>query len=138
LEPGPVSKADLVEKVLSRDVMSNSERMRELLRRTRADFQRDEGDTGSTEVQVALLTSKITNLAEHMKLHRKDFNTRRGLEGMLSQRRKLLQYLRLSDFDAYTVLLVRLGLKDNYGKQDRLTRLQQSTAKRVQKKSKKR
>lgn len=118
--------------------MSNSERMRELLRRTRADFQRDEGDTGSTEVQVALLTSKITNLAEHMKLHRKDFNTRRGLEGMLSQRRKLLQYLRLSDFDAYTVLLVRLGLKDNYGKQDRLTRLQQSTAKRVQKKSKKR
>lgn len=109
-----------------------------MLRKTRAEYQRNEGDTGSTEVQAALLTSKITNLAEHMKGHRKDFNTRRGLEGMLSQRRKLLQYLRQSDFDAYTVLLVRLGLKDNYAKQDRLTRLQQSNSKKILKKGKRR
>lgn len=55
-------------------------------------------------------------MAEHMKLHRKDYHSRRGLEAMLSQRRSLLQYLRRTDFDSYAIVLNRLGLKDNYKK----------------------
>ena len=55
-------------------------------------------------------------MAEHMKVHRKDFHSRRGLDAMLNQRRSLLQYLRRKDFDSYAVVLNRLGLKDNYKK----------------------
>ena len=65
---------------------------------------------------VAVLTAKIKAMAEHMKVHRKDYHSRRGLDAMLSQRRSLLQYLRRKDFDSYAITLSRLGLKDNYMK----------------------
>lgn len=55
-------------------------------------------------------------MAEHMKVHHKDFHSRRGLDAMLNQRRSLLQYLRRKDFDSYAIVLNRLGLKDNYKK----------------------
>lgn len=63
-----------------------------------------------------MLTTKIKAMAEHMKVHRKDYHSRRGLDAMLSQRRSLLQYLRRKDFDSYAIVLSRLGLKDNYMK----------------------
>ena len=66
---------------------------------------------------VARLTQRIRSLAEHMKVHRKDFHSRRGLDAALAQRRKLLSYLRTNAFNIYAVLLTRLGLKDNYEKQ---------------------
>ncbi len=74
-------------------------------------FQRAANDTGSPEVQVALLTARITQLTEHFKLHTKDHHSRRGLLKMVSRRRKLLDYLKRTDFDAYKNLIERLGLR---------------------------
>ncbi|MCX7896332.1 MAG: 30S ribosomal protein S15 [Rhodocyclaceae bacterium] len=76
-----------------------------------ADFQRTKGDTGSPEVQVALLTARINDLTEHFKVHVKDHHSRRGLLKMVSQRRKLLDYLRRTDAERYRVLIERLGLR---------------------------
>ena len=73
--------------------------------------QRSAGDTGSPEVQVALLTERINGLAEHFKAHVKDFHSRRGLLKMVSQRRKLLDYLKRKDADKYRSLIERLGLR---------------------------
>lgn len=70
---------------------------------------------------VARLTRKIHDLAEHLKMHRKDHSSRRGLQGLLSQRRSLLQYLRRSNFDTYAMTISKLGLKDNYAQHDRFT-----------------
>lgn len=116
-----VTREYLVDKFLSPELMAAAERKALRLREVVREFERFPGDTGSTEVQVALLTQKITDLAEHMRQHRKDYSSRRGLEAMLNQRRKLLQYLRRSRFDAYAVLISRLGLKDSYGPTDRLS-----------------
>ncbi|KAK2076583.1 hypothetical protein QBZ16_005343 [Prototheca wickerhamii] len=69
----------------------------------------------------ARLTKKIADLAEHLQEHRKDHAARRGLQGMLNQRRALLQYLRGSNFDAYAMTISKLGLKDNYAKHDRFS-----------------
>ena len=69
------------------------------------------GDTGSPEVQVAILTERITNLTEHLKTHQKDFASRRGLLMMVGQRRRLLDYLRRSEEDRYLKLIERLGLR---------------------------
>ena len=74
-------------------------------------YQRSAKDTGSSEVQVALLTERINGLAEHFKSHVKDFHSRRGLLKMVSQRRKLLDYLKRSDADKYRSLIERLGLR---------------------------
>ncbi len=74
-------------------------------------YARAEGDTGSPEVQVALLSAHITNLTEHLKVHRKDFTTRRGLLVMIGQRSKLLRYLRTTDAERYKELIKRLGLR---------------------------
>jgi small subunit ribosomal protein S15 len=74
-------------------------------------FQRAANDTGSPEVQVALLTARITQLTEHFKLHTKDHHSRRGLLKMVSRRRKLLDYLKRTDFDGYKNLIERLGLR---------------------------
>ena len=74
-------------------------------------YQRAKGDTGSPEVQVALLTERINMLTEHFKSHVKDFHSRRGLLKMVSQRRKLLDYLKRSDADKYRSLIERLGLR---------------------------
>ncbi|MBY0266492.1 MAG: 30S ribosomal protein S15 [Burkholderiales bacterium] len=75
------------------------------------DFQRAKGDTGSPEVQVALLTARITDLTEHFKAHTKDHHSRRGLLRMVSQRRKLLDYLKRTKIEQYRALIERLGLR---------------------------
>lgn len=75
------------------------------------DFQRAEGDTGSPEVQVALLTARINDLTPHFKANTKDHHSRRGLLKMVSRRRKLLDYLKRNDAEAYRALITRLGLR---------------------------
>lgn len=74
-------------------------------------FQRTKGDTGSPEVQVALLTARITVLTDHFKSHKKDHHSRRGLLRMVSRRRKLLDYLKDRKPDAYRDLIEKLGLR---------------------------
>ncbi|MDR0529187.1 MAG: 30S ribosomal protein S15 [Zoogloeaceae bacterium] len=76
-----------------------------------AEFQRKAGDTGSSEVQVALLTARINDLTGHFKEHGKDHHSRRGLLRMVSQRRKLLDYLKRQNLNAYRSLIERLGLR---------------------------
>lgn len=74
-------------------------------------FQRAVGDTGSSEVQVALLTSRINMLTDHLRTHKKDFHSRRGLISMVNQRRKLLAYLKRTDSVRYTQLVQELGIR---------------------------
>jgi small subunit ribosomal protein S15 len=74
-------------------------------------FQLSEGDTGSPEVQVAILTSKIKGLTEHFKTHIHDHHSRRGLLRMVSQRRKLLKYVKSKDTDRYIKLIQELGIR---------------------------
>ena len=75
-----------------------------------AQYQRKEGDTGSTEVQVALLTARIRALTEHLKTHPQDDHTRLGLSRMVSKRRALLNYLQRTDLEAYRALRTKLGI----------------------------
>jgi small subunit ribosomal protein S15 len=75
------------------------------------DFKQHESDTGSPEVQVALLTKRINDLTEHFKIHAKDFHSRRGLMIMVGQRRRLLDYLKRKDKERYAKLIERLGLR---------------------------
>lgn len=75
------------------------------------DYQRANGDTGSPEVQVALLTARITDLTDHFKAHVKDHHSRRGLLRMVSRRRKLLDYLKKNNVAQYKALIERLGLR---------------------------
>ena len=75
------------------------------------EYQTKEGDTGSPEVQVAILTYRINDLNEHLKVHKKDHHSRRGLLKMVGQRRGLLAYLRKTDIERYRALIERLGLR---------------------------
>jgi small subunit ribosomal protein S15 len=75
------------------------------------DYARSEGDTGSAEVQVAILSERIANLTEHFKTHKKDNHSRRGLLKLVSQRRRLLDHLKKSDQGRYQTLIERLGLR---------------------------
>ncbi|MFT5121436.1 MAG: small subunit ribosomal protein S15 [Kiritimatiellia bacterium] len=75
------------------------------------EYGRGEADTGSTEVQVAILTKRIIELTEHLKIHHKDHHSRRGLLLMVSKRRRLLKYLTSEDKDRYQELIKRLGLR---------------------------
>ena len=75
------------------------------------DYRTHESDTGSPEVQVAILTHRILGLTEHLKTHQKDFASRRGLLMMVGQRRRLLDYLRRNDAGRYQTLIERLGLR---------------------------
>ena len=75
------------------------------------DNARAEGDTGSPEVQVAILTERITNLTEHFKTHAKDNHSRRGLLMLVNKRRSLLDYLKKKDSERYTALIAKLGLR---------------------------
>ena len=75
------------------------------------DFGHNNKDTGSTEVQVALLTKKINELSEHFKIHKKDHHSRRGLLGMINNRRKLLKYLKGKNEEGYQKLIKKLGLR---------------------------
>ena len=75
------------------------------------DFRRSDDDTGSPEVQVAVLTRRIAELTEHLKTHKKDHHSRRGLLQMVGRRRRLLDYLRREDIERYRTLIGRLGLR---------------------------
>jgi small subunit ribosomal protein S15 len=75
------------------------------------EFKRQDSDTGSPEVQIALLTTRINSLTEHMRTHPKDYATRRGLLGMVSRRRRLLDYLRKHDSQRYFGIIGRLGIR---------------------------
>ena len=84
-----------------------AERKSELIK----EYATKEGDTGSPEVQVAILSERIVNLTEHFKTHKKDNHSRRGLLMLVSQRRRLLDYLKRSDEKRYAALIQRLGLR---------------------------
>ena len=84
-----------------------NERKAELI----AEFGKDDKDSGSSAVQVAILTTRIINLTEHMKTHKKDFGSRRGLLTMVGKRRHLLDYIRRGNEDAYKALIEKLGLR---------------------------
>ncbi|NDJ28112.1 30S ribosomal protein S15 [Campylobacter sp. MIT 12-8780] len=77
-----------------------------------AKFARKEGDTGSTEVQVALLSARITQLTEHLKVFKKDFSSRLGLLKLVGQRKRLLAYLKRKDYQSYSKLIAELNLRD--------------------------
>jgi len=85
----------------------DEERKKEII----TDFQTHEGDTGSPEVQVALLSGRITYLTEHFKIHKKDHHSRRGLLKLVGQRRNMLDYLKKKDIARYRELIKRLGLR---------------------------
>lgn len=84
-----------------------AERKQQLIK----EYARKEGDTGSPEVQVAVLTERIVNLSEHMKEHRKDKHSQRGLLKMVGQRRRLLDYLKSQENEQYQSLIQKLGLR---------------------------
>ncbi len=75
------------------------------------EYATHEGDTGSPEVQIAVLTKRINDLTEHLKVHKKDHHSRRGLLKMVGQRRNMLNYLKEKDLDRYRNLISRLGLR---------------------------
>ena len=83
------------------------ERKQELI----GDFKRDESDTGSPEVQIAILTTRINGLTEHMRTHKKDFASRRGLLMLVSRRRRLLDYLKKVDPQRYLDIIQRLSIR---------------------------
>jgi len=85
----------------------DEERKKEII----TDFQTHESDTGSPEVQVALLSGRITYLTEHFKIHKKDHHSRRGLLKLVGQRRSMLDYLKKKDIARYRELIKRLGLR---------------------------
>ncbi len=74
-------------------------------------FARSEADTGSPEVQIALLTTRINHLTQHLRVHKKDHHSRRGLLMLVGQRKRLLGYLRDTDIDRYRALIAELGLR---------------------------
>ncbi len=76
-----------------------------------AEHARSKGDTGSAEVQVAVLTKRITDLTEHLKMHKQDHHSRRGLLQMVGRRRRLLEYLKREDIERYRALIAKLGLR---------------------------
>ncbi|HIZ46783.1 MAG TPA: 30S ribosomal protein S15 [Candidatus Olsenella pullistercoris] len=78
-----------------------------------AQYGKGEKDSGSAEVQVALLTERIKGLTEHMKVHPKDFHTRRGLLMLVGKRRRLLSYIKARDIEEYRALIKSLGIRDN-------------------------
>ena len=75
------------------------------------DFGSNENDSGSADVQIAILTERIKNLTEHLKIHKKDFGSRRGLLSVVGQRRNLLKYIKNKNEDRYTNLIKKLGLR---------------------------
>ena len=77
-------------------------------------YKQSATDTGSPEIQVSLITARIKYLTEHFKTHRKDFHSRRGLQHLVNQRRKLLKYLKQNEAARYQTLIVSLGLRDSH------------------------
>ena len=89
--------------------MITKERKAELI----AQYGKDEKDSGSAAVQVAILTERIRELTEHMKSHKKDFHTRRGLLMLVGKRRRMLAYIKKRDIENYRALISRLGIRDS-------------------------
>lgn len=87
--------------------MQTAERKQQIV----SDFARTPSDTGSAEVQIALLTERIRTLTDHLRTHRHDYDTRRGLLMLVGQRRRQLRYLSKTDVDRYHTILARLGLR---------------------------
>ena len=87
----------------------SKERVAELM----AEFGKDPNDSGSAEVQVAILTERIRNLTEHLKVHKKDFHTRTGLLKLIGKRRRMLVYIKNRDINEYRALIAKLGIRDN-------------------------
>lgn len=87
--------------------MISKEKKAELI----AEYGRQPGDTGSPEVQIAILTERIRELTEHLKVHQKDHHSRRGLLKLVGQRRGLLAYLKKTDLEGYRVLIEKLGIR---------------------------
>ena len=87
----------------------SKERKAELVK----EFGKDEHDTGAAEVQVAILTERIRELTEHVKVHKKDHHTRRGLLQLVGKRRRLLTYIKKKDIENYRQLIAKLGIRDN-------------------------
>ena len=85
------------------------ERTAELIK----EFGKGEGDSGSPEVQVAILSERIRNLTEHLKVHKKDNHSRRGLMMLIGKRRGLLKYIKNREIEEYRVLIKKLGIRDN-------------------------
>ena len=90
-------------------VVVSKERKAELVKL----YGKNENDSGSAAVQVAILTDRIRELTEHMKTHKKDFHTRRGLLMLVGKRRRLLSYIKKGDIEAYRTLIKSLGIRDN-------------------------
>lgn len=86
---------------------TTKEKKQEIMR----EYSQHEKDTGSPEVQIALLSGRITNLTEHFRFHKKDHHSRRGLLKLVGQRRRLLNYLKEKDIDRYRTIVNRLGLR---------------------------
>ena len=76
-----------------------------------AEYKRGDADTGSAEVQIALLTQRIRDLTEHLKMHKKDHHTRRGLLKLVGQRRRLTNYLKKTDIERYRTVIAQLGIR---------------------------
>ncbi|WP_027338745.1 30S ribosomal protein S15 [Halonatronum saccharophilum] len=87
--------------------MLNEERKQEIIN----EYAINEGDTGSAQVQIALLTERIKELTEHLKTHKKDHNSRRGLLKMVGKRRRLLRYLKNNEIENYRELIAKLGIR---------------------------
>lgn len=87
--------------------MLATERKQEIIN----NFKKHEGDTGSPEVQIAILTERITYLTEHFKMHKKDHHSRRGLLKLVGQRRRMLDYLKSKELDRYKQVIERLGIR---------------------------
>ncbi|MGN0262253.1 MAG: 30S ribosomal protein S15 [Eggerthellaceae bacterium] len=87
----------------------SKERVAELMK----EYGKDEKDSGSAEVQVAILTDRIRNLTEHLKVHKKDNHTRRGLMMLIGKRRGLLKHIKNRDIEEYRALIKKLGIRDN-------------------------
>ena len=85
------------------------ERVAELM----AEYGKNPNDSGSAEVQVAILTERIRNLTAHLKVHKKDFHTRTGLLKLIGKRRRLLVYIKNRDIEEYRALIAKLGIRDN-------------------------
>lgn len=104
-------KDHLIDQYFHPDNMSSAEKLKIELKKVREKFRMNEADCGSSRVQVAQLTTKINHLSQA--LHKKDKHSRKGLEAMVQRRKKLLKYLRRTDWDSYCFLLSKLGLRDN-------------------------
>jgi small subunit ribosomal protein S15 len=88
---------------------ASKDRVAELM----AEFGKNPNDSGSAEVQVAILTERIRNLTEHLKVHKKDFHTRTGLLKLIGKRRRMLVYIKNRDIEEYRALIAKLGIRDN-------------------------